>query len=112
LRFVAARTKTTNWHRMARLTGKALKNTKQPKRATGLADRELAHLEAMFNGLHQRIDAFARMPANYWVQRVRRIEDEYALVVTQQKRLAMLMRTLECLSSELEPTPDHTALAA
>jgi hypothetical protein len=52
------------------------------------------------------------MPANYWVQRVRRIEDEYALVVTQQKRLTMLMRNLECLSSELEPTPDHTALAA
>lgn len=83
-----------------RLTGKASQTTKQPKRATGLADREFGHLETVFNGLRQQIDASSRLPVDYWVARAKRISDEYALVVTQQRRLAPLMRNLENLKSE------------
>ncbi|MDR5763230.1 hypothetical protein [Caballeronia sp. LZ035] len=89
-----------------------MKNTKQPKRATGLADRELAHLEAMFSGFHQRIDAFTRLPTAYWVARLKRINVEYALVVTQQKRLATLMRNLEIMKSDLQQVEDCPAHAA
>ncbi len=87
----------------------------QPKRATGLADRELAHLEMIFNGFHQRLDAFTYLPANYWSARVKRIEDEYALVVTQQKRLTTPMKDLESLNAELrtseQPSGTGAALA-
>ncbi|WP_061176520.1 hypothetical protein [Caballeronia pedi] len=89
-----------------------MNKTKQPKRATGLADRELAHLETMFNGFRQRVDAFTRLPADYWVARINRIEDEYALVVTQQRRLAALMRHLETMKSKLRQFEECAAFAA
>lgn len=66
----------------------------------------------MFNGFRQRIDAFTRLPADYWVERIKRISDDYALVVTQQKRLATLLRNFETLKSELQQVEDRAALAA
>ncbi|WP_277182608.1 hypothetical protein [Caballeronia sp. BR00000012568055] len=73
-----------------------MKTSTSAKRATWLADREIAHLEFVLSGMRQ-IKALSRLTASYWHARISNIEAEFLLVATQRQRVLNLRRALETL---------------
>jgi hypothetical protein len=93
-----------------------MKTNTPPKRATWLADREIAHLEVMLRGMQQGIEALSRLSASYWHARISRIEAEFLLVATQRQRVLSLRRELESLAlpeaSPRRQVAQRTSMAA
>jgi hypothetical protein len=113
LHFPAVAQKTVH---IARLSGKRMKTSTSPKRATWLADREIAHLEIMLGGMREGIEALSRLTASYWHARISNIEAEFLLVATQRQRVLSLRRALEALvlpeSSARRQSEQRTSFAA
>jgi hypothetical protein len=96
--------------------GESMKTNTTAKRATWLADREIAHLEVMLGGMRQGIEALSRLTASYWHARISNIEAEFLLVATQRQRVLSLRRALEALvlleSSARRQIEQRTSFAA